>query len=95
MYTPVCTYFPSSGSLGRSVTSQDILSVLCIWTASIGFLSLGFHPQNIGPHLLHSGGPMTLHQDSISDNTIKAIGWWRSESFLIYLQGQFLSFSKI
>ena len=95
IYTPICTYFTSSDSLGRSVTSQDIVAVLCIWTVKIGFLWLGFHPQNIGPHLLHSGVTMTLNQDGISDSNIKAIGWWRSKSFLIYLQGQFLSFSKI
>ena len=95
IYTPICTYFPSSGNLDRSITSQYVVAVLCLWTANIGFLLLGFHSLKFGPHLLHYGGPMTLHQDGISDSTIKAIGWWRSESLLIYLQGQFLSFSKI
>ena len=55
----------------------------------------GVPPSKIGPHFLHSSGSMTLHQDGISDCTIKNIVWWRSKAFLIYLQVQFLSFSKI
>ena len=53
----------------------------------------GVPPSKIGPHFLHSGGSMTLHQDGISDSNIKAIGWRRSESFPIYPQGQLLLFN--
>ena len=88
--TSICTYFPSSGILGRPVTSQDVVAVLLLLTANIGFLWMGFHLQKTVPHFLHSGGPMTLHHYGIYDSTINAIGWCRSKSFLIYVQGQFL-----
>ena len=35
--TPICTYFPSPGILGRLLIIQDVVSVLCLWTANIGF----------------------------------------------------------
>ena len=37
---------------------------------------------------------MTLHQAYISDSTIKIIERWRSNAFLIYLQGQMATFTK-
>ena len=37
---------------------------------------------------------MTLHQAGISDSTIKVIGHWKSNAFIIYLQVQVLSFTK-
>ena len=49
IYTPICTYFPSSGSLGRSVTSQDVVDILCLWTDNSSFLWMGFHPQKVAP----------------------------------------------
>ena len=38
---------------------------------------------------------MTLHQTHISDSTIKIVGRWRSDAFLIYLQGQVATFTKV
>ena len=37
---------------------------------------------------------MTLHQSHIPDSTIKIIGRWRSDAFLIYLQDQVATFTK-
>ena len=37
---------------------------------------------------------MTLHLAGVSEHTIKIIGRWRSDAFLIYLQGQIASFTK-
>ena len=37
---------------------------------------------------------MTIHQAGQSDSTINIIGQWRSDAFLIYLQGQVATFTK-
>ena len=37
---------------------------------------------------------MTLHQAHVPNSTIKIIGRWRSDAFLIYLQGQVATFTK-
>ena len=52
-------------------------------------------PHEIGSHYLRSGGATTLHQAHISDSTIKIIWRWKSDTFLIYLQGQVDKFTKI
>ena len=35
--TPICTYFPSPGIIGRSLIIQDVVAFLHLWTANIGF----------------------------------------------------------
>ena len=37
---------------------------------------------------------MMLHQAHIPVSTINIIGWWCSDAFLIYLQGQVATFTK-
>ena len=37
---------------------------------------------------------MTLHQAHVPNSTIKIIGRWMSDAFLIYLQGQVATFTK-
>ena len=37
---------------------------------------------------------MTVHQAGQSDSTIKINGQWRSDDFLIFLQGQVATFTK-
>ena len=60
----------------------------------IGFQRLGFHAHEIGSHSLRLGGAMNLHQSHVPSSTIKIIGRWRSDAFLIYLQGQVATFTK-
>ena len=92
--TPMCVYFEHKGTEGKSVTTSHLVARLRLWTSKIGYARLGFHPHEIGSHSLHSGGAMTLNQAGQSDSTIKIIGRWRSDAFLIYLQGQVATFTK-
>ena len=73
---------------------SNIVELLRATAKNIGFRQLGFSPHEIGSHSLRSGGAMNLHQAHISDSTIKIIGRWRSEAFLIYLQFQVAMFTK-
>ena len=86
--TPMCTYYMAPGAAPKSVTGSDIVLHLRATARKICFQRLGFHAHDIGSHSLRSGGAMTLHQDHIPDSTIKITGRWRSDAFLIYLQGQ-------
>ena len=70
------------------------MGFLRLWAGKLGHRRLGFHPYDIGSHSLQSGGAMTLHQAGIAESTIKIIGWWKSDVFLIYLQGQVLTFTR-
>ena len=92
--TPLCTYYTTPGGPPSSVSSRHITATLRIEAKKIGFQKLGFYPHEIGSHSLRSGGAMTLHLAGVSEHTIKIIGRWRSDAFLIYLQGQIASFTK-
>jgi hypothetical protein len=97
--TPICTYYSASSGTSpppppTCVTSRRITATLRKIAGILGFEKLGFHPHEIGSHSLRSGGAMTLHLSGHPDSTIKKIGRWRSDGFLIYLQGQVVSFTK-
>ena len=92
--TMIFSYFLAKGALPKSVTSTHIVSLLHLHPASICFQRLGFFPHYIGSHSLLSGGSMELHQAHIPNSTINIIIWWRSDTFLIYLQVQVATFTK-
>ena len=70
------------------------MAFLRLWAGKLRHRRLGFHPNEIGSNSLRSGGAMTLHQAGVADSTIKIIGRWKSDAFLIYLQGQVLTFTR-
>ena len=45
-------------------------------------------------HSFRLGGTVTLHLFGIQEHTIKTIIRWRSDSSLVYIQGQITSFTK-
>ena len=92
--TPICAYYVAPGAAQKLVTGSNIVFHLRATAHKIGFQRLGFHAHEIGSHSLRSGGAMTLHQAHVSNSTIKIIGRWRSDAFLIYLQGQVSTFTK-
>ena len=87
-------FYISPAAQPSSITSQHVTVTLHIATKRIGFQKLGFYPHEIRSHYLWSGGAMTLHLAGISKHTIKITEWWRSDAFLIYLEGHVASFTK-
>ena len=92
--TTICSYFPITGTCPKSVTSTNIISLLCLHDAMFGLQHLGFYPREISSQLLRSGGVMTLHQSHFPNNIIKIIRRWCSDAILIYLQVQVATFTK-
>ena len=92
--TPICTYYTSLGATPSAIPSRHITATLRTAATKLGFQKLGFHSREIGSHSLRSGGAMTLHLAGIPEHTIKIIGRWRSDAFLIYLQGQIATFTQ-
>ena len=82
------------GAAPKSVTGGNIVELLQATAKQIGLQRLGFIPYHIGSHSLRSGGAITIHQGHISDSTIKTIGRWRSDAFLVYFQVQVATFTK-
>ena len=92
--TTIYSYFPATGAFPRSMTSTNIVSLPRLHAAKLGSQRLGFYPHKIRSHSLCSGGSMTLHQAHIPGSTIKIIGQWHSDDFLISLQGWVATFTK-
>ena len=92
--THICAYYVLVGAAPKYVTGINIVVLLRATVKQIGFQRLIFFPYEIGSRSLRSGVAMSLHQAHISDSTIKIIGRWRSDTFLIYLQGQVATFTK-
>ena len=92
--TPICLYYVSVGNTPKYVTGTNIMELLRATEKYIGFQRLGFFPYEIVSRSLRLGGPMTLHQSHISDSNIKIIGRLRSDTLLIYFQGQVAIFTK-
>ena len=84
---------PSGRGL-RSVSASNIINVIRAETQQVGASRLGFSPEDVGTHSLHSGGTMVMHIANFPDRTLMAIDRWRSLWFMVYIQHQILSFSS-
>ncbi|KAG7349649.1 hypothetical protein IV203_012246 [Nitzschia inconspicua] len=50
-------------------------------------------PADISSHSLRAGGAMALHLGGVPAHTIKILGRWSSDTFLLYIQEQITGFS--
>jgi len=54
----------------------------------------GLLPQHVGSHSLRAGGAMAMHLNKVDHNTIKKMGRWSSDTFLMYIHEQIAAFSS-
>ena len=54
----------------------------------------GIKREFVGSHSLRAGGAMAMHLNGVSDNTIKKMGRWSTDTFLMYIHQQISAFSK-
>ena len=60
----------------------------------LGMLDKGFSPKNVGSHSLRAGGAMACKLNGIDRDTIKKIGRWSSDTFLMYIHEQISHLTK-
>ena len=102
--TPTPTYAHTTPALALILlSSRHITDTLCVANKKLGFQKLGLHSHEIGSYSLWSrqqqwrrrrGVAMILHITGVPEHTIKITGRWRSDAFLIYLQGQITTFTQ-
>ena len=88
------TYFEYPGARPKSVTNYLISNTLKCVVEELGLQAQGINPNQVASHSLRSGGAMALHLNGVSDNVIKKLGRWSSDTFLIYIHEQIAVFSK-
>lgn len=77
----------------RPITSQRINSTLKLAAGEIGLYKLGYTESDISSHSLRAGGAMAMHLNGVDPNTIRKMGRWKSNTFLMYIHEQISAFA--
>ena len=92
--TCIGTYFSSRAHKGRIVGPTDINTAVKQAVTDLGLARNGLLASHVGSHSLRAGGAMAMHLNHISHDTIKKMGRWSSDTFLMYIHEQIAVFSK-
>lgn len=81
------TYVIPGGHV-RGISATDIRVALRGATLAAALLGDSVNPALVGSHSLRSGGAMHLKLAGYDELTIKKLGRWSSDTYLIYIQSQ-------
>ena len=88
----ICSFLTEDGKV-TFINSAQVLPRLRAIVEKIGKTKLGFIKDDIGMHLLRSGGAMAMFLSRVPTIIIMRIGRWSSEAFLEYIREQVESFT--
>jgi Phage integrase family len=91
--TPIFSYTHPLKVGWQSITSQHINATLKQAAGEIGLYKLGYTPNDVSSHSLRAGGAMAMHLNGVDANTIRKMGRWKSETFLMYIHEQISAFA--
>jgi hypothetical protein len=77
----------------RTITATHINSTLKRAAGDIGLYNLGYAEGDVSSHSLRAGGAMAMHLNGIDANTIRKMGRWKSNTFLMYIHEQISAFA--
>ena len=83
--TPICTWHTIEGNASR-VTSTHIVQALRLSVRTTGLDD--FALDKVGSHSLRASGAMALKLNGFSDNTIRKLGRWSTNTFDRYIHAQ-------
>ena len=78
----------------KSITSTHITKAVKKAVTTLQLDKRGLPAKRVASHSLRSGGAMALHCAGVSDTTIKKMGRWSSDTFLMYIHEQISAFSR-
>ena len=90
--SPVCLFQDEKSNISM-LTSVYVRSRLRVIVTLLGVYELGFTKEDIGLHLIRSGGAMAMFLSGTSVIIIQRVGRWSSEAFLEYIREQVESFT--
>jgi hypothetical protein len=77
----------------QSINSQHINDTLKRASGEMGLYNLGYTPNDVSSHSLRAGGAMAMHLNGVDANTIRKMGRWKSDTFLMYIHEQISAFA--
>ena len=87
------SYF-EPGKTIKSITTYLMTKAIRNTAKELELDKQGLTPKHIASHSLCVGGAMALHIAGVPDTTIKKLGRWSSDTFLVYIHEQIAIFSK-
>ena len=92
--TIIGTYFTPTDPQGKSVTAAKMNKAVKYAVKALDLNKNGLLPEHVGSHSLRAGGAMAMHLNKVDHNTIKKMGRWSSDTFLMYIHEQIAAFSS-
>lgn len=92
--TCISTHFPNHDSnFPRLVTATDMNKAVRHAVTTLGLARNGLTANLVGSHSLRAGGAMAMYLNGVAHNTIKKMGRWTSDTFLMYIHEQIAALS--
>ena len=91
--TPIYYYHYQLFTTWRQVTADHISKAIKEAAGEIGLHRLGYEPADVSSHSLRAGGAMAMHLNKIDTITIRKMGRWKSDTFLMYIHEQISAFA--
>jgi hypothetical protein len=86
-HTPISVFLAPDGHRAH-VTANIVRHVLRSAATAMNLQALGYTTHRIGSHSLRAGGAMHLKLLGYDEITIKKLGRWSSNTYLVYIQTQ-------
>ena len=77
----------------RAVTADTINKYLRSAAGAIDLYNLGYTTKDVSSHSLRAGGAMAMHLNGVDAITIRKMGRWKSDTFLMYIHEQISAFA--
>ena len=91
--TPIYKYKHPLYITWRDVTADNINKTLKQAALETNLYTLGYTPNDVSSHSLRAGGAMAMHLNKIDPMTIRKMGRWKSDTFLMYIHEQISAFA--
>jgi hypothetical protein len=93
--TCISTYFPTRDSkYPRLVRATEMNTAVKHAVVALGLDRNGLTPALVGSHSLRAGGAMAMYLNGVPHATIKKMGRWTSDTFLMYIHEQISALSN-
>ena len=89
----ISTYFPRSQYVSRELTAADMNRAIKHAVGALRLETNGLTPAHVGSHSLRAGGAMAMYLNGVPHDTIRKMGRWTSDTFLMYVHEQISAIS--
>lgn len=91
--TPIYYYKHPLYAAWRQVRPDNITCAIKIAAGAVGLYNLGYDEDDVSSHSLRAGGAMAMHLNKVDPITIRKMGRWKSDTFLMYIHEQISAFA--